>query len=147
MTKRWGRSEEHPDLIEPTRAALEKLDVPWVIENVVGAPLRDPIMLCGSMFGLGDNYGRQLQRHRAFESSQLLFGPGPCQHRQPTVGVYGHPGGSSERDGIVFAQFADWQVAMDIDWMNVHEISEAIPPAPRRVGRQAACPDGPGKPR
>jgi len=130
MTKKWGRSAEHPDLIGPVREALEAVDVPWVIENVPGSPLQSPVLLCGSMFGLGDSSGRQLRRHRLFESSADLGPPpGPCRHRGQAVGVYGHPGGSSVRDGIQFAQFGDWRDAMGIDWMTVPELTEAIPPA------------------
>ncbi len=141
MTKKWGRSEEHPDLVEPVREHLQLIGAPYVIENVVGAPLVDPLMLCGSMFGLGDNFGRQLRRHRVFESNVSLPRDLACAHRGRTVGVYGNPGGSSKRDGIVFAQFADWQVAMGIDWMNVHEISESIPPAYTEwIGRQLSEP-------
>src|SRR5690606_6239024 len=46
------RRNDHPDLIGPTRALLESIGLPWVIENVPGAPLRDPVTLCGAMFGL-----------------------------------------------------------------------------------------------
>ena len=53
MTKKWGRQEQHPDLIAPVREELEALEVPFVVENVEGAPLKNPTMLCGSMFGLG----------------------------------------------------------------------------------------------
>lgn len=53
MTKKWGRSEEHPDLVQPVRDALKEIGCHYVIENVEGAPLINPTMLCGSMFGLG----------------------------------------------------------------------------------------------
>src|SRR5512146_881208 len=42
----------YPDLIEPTRKHLMRSSSVWVMENVPGAPLINPIMLCGSMFGL-----------------------------------------------------------------------------------------------
>jgi hypothetical protein len=48
------------NLIPAVRARLAAAGVPYVIENVVGAPLRVPVMLCGSMFGL------DVQRHRLF---------------------------------------------------------------------------------
>jgi hypothetical protein len=38
------QGREHPDLIEPTRAMLRASGIPYVIENVVGAPLENPIM-------------------------------------------------------------------------------------------------------
>src|SRR5690554_2039294 len=42
----------HPDLLEPTREAVRATGLPYVIENVEGAPLLDPLTLCGSEFGL-----------------------------------------------------------------------------------------------
>ena len=58
MTAKWGRQEQHPDLIEPVRQALQDLECTYVIENVATAPLINPVMLCGSMFGLfaGEEY-------------------------------------------------------------------------------------------
>lgn len=53
MTKKWGRQNTHPDLVKEVREELQALKVPYVIENVEGAPLLNPVMLCGSMFGLG----------------------------------------------------------------------------------------------
>lgn len=129
MTRRWGREGEHPDLVGPVRDLLRGVGLPYVIENVAGAPLVDPVTLCGSMFGLGDSEGRGLRRHRLFEASWPIPVPGPCVHTGQAVGVYGNPGGSSRRDGIRFASFANWQEAMQIDWMTVREIGESIPPA------------------
>jgi DNA (cytosine-5)-methyltransferase 1 len=132
MTRRHGRQDGHPDLIPLTRKLLEATGQPWVIENVVGAPLRDPVTLCGSMFGLGaevDGEWRQLRRHRLFESNVPVIAPGPCDHRGQTVGVYGKPGGGSRRDGIRFARAEHWQQAMRIDWTSARNIAQAIPPA------------------
>ena len=44
---------DHPDLIEPVRYLLERVGLPWVIENVPGSPMTHSVLLCGSMFGLG----------------------------------------------------------------------------------------------
>ena len=120
--------ELHPDLVAATRELLLSLGIPYVIENVPGAPLRDPLTLCGSTFGLGAG-GRYLRRHRGFESSALLLSPGPCDHRGQALGIYGHPGGSSRRDGLRFGSGDDWREAMGIDWMRLWELTEAIPPA------------------
>ena len=135
MTRRHGleRSLEHPDLVEPTRELLERLGRPYVIENVVGAPLVDPIQLCGSAFGLGSTVGdewRELRRHRIFELNvELRPAPG-CSHESArTIGVYGHAGGRSVRDGLSFPGVAHWREAMGIDWMVGDELAEAIPPA------------------
>lgn len=53
---------EYPRLIEPIRALLDGYDLPYVIENVPGAPLRNPVTLCGYMFP-----GLMVERHRLFE--------------------------------------------------------------------------------
>jgi DNA (cytosine-5)-methyltransferase 1 len=52
---------EYPDLIPATRDMLERAGALYVIENVPGAPLRNPIVLCGSRFGL------RVRRHRLFD--------------------------------------------------------------------------------
>ena len=131
MTAKWGRQENHPDLVQPVQEALDAFaedGTPFVIENVSGAPLRNPVMLCGSMFGLGaEGYG--LRRHRLFETSFDLWAPSSCAHVGPALPVYGHPGGSSKRDGLRFPGISAWRAGMGIDWMNQHELAESIPPA------------------
>jgi DNA (cytosine-5)-methyltransferase 1 len=103
MTKRWGKKqvETHPDLVAPVRQRLIEAGVPYCIENVVGAPLIDPVTLCGSMFGLQTKHGSQLRRHRLFECSFPVKQPG-CRHNTGSViGVYGggqHPGRRYHRD-------------------------------------------------
>lgn len=59
---------KHPNLIPPTRVALVATGRPYVIENVPGAGLIDPIVLCGHALGL------KLYRHRHFESNTPLVG-------------------------------------------------------------------------
>lgn len=129
MTRKWGRSSEHPDLIEPVREALEAIGAPFVIENVVGAPLVNATMLCGSMFGLGSGAYR-LRRHRLFEvNPRGLEAPGDCNHVGLALPVYGHAGGKSKRDGLTFPGTDAWREGMGIDWMTGKELAEAIPPA------------------
>jgi DNA (cytosine-5)-methyltransferase 1 len=139
MTGKWGRQNEHPDLIEPVQMALRELGfdgVPYVIENVPGAPLDDPVMLCGSMFGLGSQ-GYQLQRHRIFESNRFFFPPASCAHVGQPLPVYGHAGGRSKRDGLKFPGTDAWREGMGISWMTGKELAEAIPPAfTEYIGRQ-----------
>jgi DNA (cytosine-5)-methyltransferase 1 len=65
-----GRAD-HPRLIEPTRELLLAAGVPFVIENVVHAPLVSPLVMCGTAMGLA------VKRHRLFESNVLLLAP-PC---------------------------------------------------------------------
>lgn len=121
---RWGR--EYPDLIAATRAALQATGKPYVIENVVGAPLDDPLMLCGSMFGL------RIIRHRLFECSpSIYFPPASCSHRRGAVGRQGHRGAG--RDWItVTGHFSDVPLArrvMELPWMTQAELAQAIPPS------------------
>lgn len=128
LTKRWGRNHLHLDLIPETRVLLVASGKPYVMENVVGAPLLDPIVLCGSMFGLGTEEF-YLKRHRLFESNVPLTAPGPCSHHGPALPVYGHSGGVCRRSGIKFPGTAAWREGMGIDWMTGKELAQAIPPA------------------
>jgi DNA (cytosine-5)-methyltransferase 1 len=129
MTKKWGREDAHPDLVDPVREHLDLIGVPYVIENVAGSPLIDATMLCGSMFDLkADGYG--LRRHRLFEPHGFTLGnPGPCAHHGQALPVYGNAGGSSKRDGLKFPGVASWRTGMGIDWMTGRELAESIPPA------------------
>lgn len=141
MTKKWGREGDHPDLVEEVQMALRMLaegGMPYVIENVPAAPLDAPVMLCGSMFGLGTRDQKyQLRRHRIFESNVFLFPPAACAHQGQALPVYGHPGGSSKRDGLKFPGIAAWREGMEIDWMTQKELAESIPPAyTEYIGKQ-----------
>lgn len=129
---RWGNAADHPNLIDVVREGLDAIGVPYVIENVQGAPLRDPIRLCGTMFDLGVD-DLELRRHRLFETSPPIFAlTPPCAHGQrgATIGVYGNAGGSSRRDPhLRFGTTSERRAAMGIEWMAGAELSEAIPPA------------------
>ncbi len=143
---------EHADLIPPVRTLLQRAGVPYVIENVPGAPLRAPITLCGSMFGLGaicrDGRWRQLRRHRLFESPDLEFALLPsCAHAGEPLGVYGHGGGQAKtvwnggRNRGYMGTREERRQAMAIDWMDHAELSQAIPPAYTEwIGRQLMAP-------
>jgi DNA (cytosine-5)-methyltransferase 1 len=121
------RANRHPDLIGPVRIELQRTGLPWVIENVPGAPLLDPIQLCGSAFGLVARGDRQLIRHRWFECG---FGWAetvpPCRHEGRAVMVTGHG-----KDGYRGSGLAAYEAreAMGINWMNRDELAQAIPPA------------------
>jgi len=128
--------KEYVDLVGATRAVLEEVGKPWIIENVYGADLRWPVLLCGSMFGLGawclDGQWRQLRRHRLFECSFPVLTPA-CQHRGQPVGNYGN-GGYRDRTivkGInaYVGTMPERRAAMGIGWTNRYELSQAIPPA------------------
>jgi DNA (cytosine-5)-methyltransferase 1 len=124
---RGGLAGEHDTgwMLDQTRAMLEELGKPWVIENVPGAPMRADYQLCGSQFGL------PIRRHRWFETSWHGFSlMPPCDHSRPVVGVYGHPHGKAGAwPGMLPGSLEDWSVAMGIDWMTGNELSQAIPPA------------------
>ena len=105
---------------------LKATGLPYVIENVPGAPLHNPVQLCGSAFGLGAN-GRQLRRHRLFETSFPVMAP-PCCHRGEPVGVYGTGGGGHMTRGYKGTP-DEYRQAMGIDWATRTEIAQAIPPA------------------
>lgn len=139
----WNAKKGHPDLLAPTRDALDKIGRPYVIENVPGAPMSAHVVLCGSMFNL--HVGEwELRRHRLFELSGFFFLTPDCQHRRPVLGVYGgHArdrrrtlsvygtggGGQSENAWGAKANVAQAKAIMGIDWMTGAEISQAIPPA------------------
>jgi DNA (cytosine-5)-methyltransferase 1 len=115
---------KHPDLLTPARELLQETGLPWVIENVPGAPMRPDLVLCGSQFpGLRSANG-QLVRHRWFEFSDPRIAPAlgyPCDHSRPTISVFGH-------GGHIYHGVEDWRTVMGIDWMTRDELSQAIPP-------------------
>lgn len=128
-------ARRHPDFIGPTRQLLGAMGIPHVIENVVGAPIRNPTTLCGTMFGLGVD-GFELQRHRLFESNVPIEPPAPCRHALPVIGVYGGHvrcrskwrNGGRDFPGLDRKQLA--MTALGIEHpMTMGELSEAIPPA------------------
>lgn len=118
------QGNEHPELIAPTRDALKRIGKPYVIENVPGAPLENPVLLCGTMFGL------PLYRHRLFETNFPIVQPIHPQHqwdnvkmgRKPKEGEFIQPVGH-------FSDVPAAQKAMEIDWLGQDELREAIPPA------------------
>ena len=113
---------EHPDLIAPLRERLMAAGVPWVIENVPGAPMRADLRLCGCVAGLPG-----LERERWFETWPLVFDlRPPCHHTEPTVTVAGHGRG---RGMYTSGLKADWERVMRIDWMTREQLKEAVPPA------------------
>jgi DNA (cytosine-5)-methyltransferase 1 len=134
----WN-AKHYADRIPETRELLRAAGKPYAIENVVGAPLKSSIMLCGTQFGLGHD-DAELWRHRHFECNF----PVPmtlCRHgdRSRVIGVYGGHGRDRRRN--VNAQ--DFPVtarreAMGIDWMTDMQLSQAIPPAYSEfIGRAA----------
>ncbi|WP_344088985.1 DNA cytosine methyltransferase, partial [Luedemannella helvata] len=112
-----SRRHLHPDLVAPTRAKLREAvgrvggPIGYVIENVPGAPMVDPVTICGDSLRLG------VRRHRLFESNLSLVGT-TCWHDRaaPAVAVYGSYG--QRRTGQTGGPSAqDGRDAMGIDWM------------------------------
>jgi DNA (cytosine-5)-methyltransferase 1 len=127
-----------PDLVTPGRSLLTVAGVPWVIENVMTAPLdrQRSIMLCGEMFGL------RTIRHRRFEPSPDISLTAP-PHRQPHRQRTAHKQRKLRWDQGWHASITGdigtyaGPEAMGVDWMTGNELSEAIPPAYARfVGEQ-----------
>lgn len=120
-------SHKYPDLVSAVRRRLEGRM--YVIENVVGAPLMQPITLCGSHFGLSSG-NMWLRRHRWFELPVLLLAPS-CEHPNGlSIGVYGNGTNKWHRDLLGRnITVAEQREAMGIDWMTRAELTQAIPPA------------------
>jgi len=122
----------YPLLIPSIRHNFRFWRKPSVIENVVGAPLVNPIMLCGEMFGL------RVIRHRLFECS--WFCPQP-HHPQHKGGTNAHRTYSTGAYYVCVAghnfRRTEGAAAMGIDWMSRDELAQAIPPAYTEwIGRQ-----------
>lgn len=140
LAKRNGNGHMWPRLIEPVREMLIRTGLPYIIENVEGAPLLNPVILCGTMFP-----GLRVLRHRLFEANFLLLSLPHGKH--PKVHTFdkrkSHYGKTDE--WIDFVQVtgggncsvAAASAAMGIDWMSKSEMNEAIPPAYTHfLGRQ-----------
>jgi DNA (cytosine-5)-methyltransferase 1 len=114
---------KHKNWIPETREALIATGKLYDIENVENARryLINPIMLCGSMFGLG------VWRHRYFElhPSISLLTP-TCNHGNIPVLISGTRRRNNDRFEFTAQQCRD---ASGLFWMTRKEMDEAIPPA------------------
>lgn len=110
-----------PDALE----LLRFIGKPYVVENVPGSEhlMRDPVMLCGTSFGL------PIQRHRYFESPAGITAPG-CDHKGRVLNPHSQRG--RER---IYAEHGRgdpekvWREATGLAWLGRYEAREAIPPA------------------
>lgn len=126
--RRPGHVASAANLIPETRALLEAAGVPWVIENVPGAraELRDPMMLCGSSFGL------DIRRHRYFEAS-FPIPPVPCDHAWQTPRF---PPATNRKNLRSTVEVGVWRIPLETqykamggcEWMERADLSKAIPP-------------------
>jgi len=132
LAKRTGTGDAWPRLIEPVREMLIASGAPYIIENVVGAPLLDPVTLCGTMFP-----ELRVLRHRLFETNFDIVPPPHPRH--PKVHTRdrrkAHYGKTDEWTDYVQVtgggncSVAAARDAMGIDWMTKKELNESIPPA------------------
>jgi DNA (cytosine-5)-methyltransferase 1 len=134
---------KHPRLIEPTRERLKSTGKPYIIENVPGAPLLNAFTLCGSSFGLETPSHYQIRRHRLFETNFDILMVPPCQHGSRTIGLFGDKARDTGQEKRHYAKPKDTRgeplgvkisqqdafIAMQIVWMNIKELCQAIPPA------------------
>ena len=130
--EKW--EETHVDLVAPTREALIKTGKPFVIENVEGSPLINPIKLYGSQFP-----NLYTQRPRLFESNIPLrepvnpkvkhktgkLGSGPAEDGFITVAGIKPQRGMNEVQTKLYYGFA----LGGIDWMDLKELTQCVPPA------------------
>jgi DNA (cytosine-5)-methyltransferase 1 len=142
-----GGHSKHGDLLTPTLDLLRTYDVPWIVENVVGAPgMEGAVIECGSAYGL------KVRRHRLFLASFPLVGSG-CRHSEQgkPVGVYHVMGdtckgvckktGKLVVGGSTAKTVEEGRKAMGVDRdMSWEELKEGFPPAyTRHIGEQAAA--------
>lgn len=140
--RRRGNMHDALNHIPVVRDRLRGSGTQYVIENVPGAPLENPIVLCGTMFGLG------VRRHRLFETTMPFVLVPPCHHVGVQIPVYGHgvpqwfrekwadgyPAATNRERrstvevGVYRIDVETQRIAMDIDWMTRDELSQAIPP-------------------
>jgi len=112
----------YTNLVEPVREKLIKSGKPYIIENVIGAPLENPVQLCGTMFP-----ELKVFRHRLFESNVPLVVEMKCQHK-------GHKAKERRADngdffivaGHMVGTLKEWGDAMGISWIpNRDTLAEA----------------------
>ncbi len=132
LAKRNGNGDDWPDLIEPTRRLLQATGLPYIIENVEGAPLIEPITLCGVSFDT-----LRVIRHRLFESNIRILGRAHLRHplvytmdkRKKHYAMLDQTSSYVSVNGGGNCSVAEARRAMGIDWMTKDELNEAIPPA------------------
>lgn len=144
----YSRSFRHmanpqPMLIDAVREVMVESGKPWVIENVVGAPLandsdlfgRHGVELCGTMFGL------RIYRHRIFETNFPLRRPPACNHAAKAMNPFKDEGWHRIREeyGEDHTPEKVWRQEMGVPWMSKEGAREAVPPCfTQWIGRELA---------
>lgn len=142
----YSRSFRHmakpqPKLIDATLELLRNIGRPWIVENVVGAPLvngcdlfgNHGVELCGTMFGL------RVYRHRIFQTSFPIGRPQPCNHSIKAMNPFKDEGWHRIREefGAAKTPEAVWREEMGLHWMSKEGAREAVPPVfTEYVGRE-----------
>lgn len=120
-----GHKPRHPDLLPEVLHRLRALSTPYIAENVEGTQtlMRNPIFLCGTMFGLN------IWRHRWFElgNTSAFFLMPPCNHSEIPVLISGTTKRLTNGKRYEY-QKHEKEAAIGIDWMLTKELDEAIPP-------------------
>lgn len=124
----------YEDFVEPVRELLEAIGLPYVIENVEGAPLRNPVTLCGTMFP-----ELRVIRHRLFETNWPLQQPAHQKAKHPLVFTHdkrkAHYGQLDQNTAYVQVTgggnctVENARDAMGMPWATKRGLNEAIPPA------------------
>lgn len=129
IVRNKGTSRSYPELVGPTRELLAECGLPYVIENVVGAPLINPVRICGASLNLSAS-GMDLHRHRLFECSFPALGVPCARQHSLSMGVYGKGTNSWHHEKLGRnLTVAEMRTAMGIDWMPRSSLNQAIPPA------------------
>lgn len=146
-----AKGDAHPLLIPGFRAMLKRSGKPYVMENVMGAEMENPIVFNGFMFKLGTNTSDgtryHLERKRKIEANWPLMAPSFVPAK-PIIGVYGAhircraagAGGRGTRDFIGEDKPRLMREAMGIDpkyGFTMAEMSQMVPPAyTKEIGTQ-----------
>ena len=129
-----GGVSKYADFLTPVLALLADVGIPWVVENVPGAPgMEGAAVECGSSYGLG------VRRHRLFLSNVPVVGS-VCDHKAQgrPWGVYHVPSDNIPKGGRTARNAEHGREVMgvgrDIPW---NSLKEGFPPAyTEHVGRQ-----------
>lgn len=126
------RKNDHPRLIEDGRELLDKLELPYIQENVEGAPLLNPVTICGATLGL------HTYRHRLFEANFPITAPEHQPHVQQQIKM-----GRPVREGDFYQAVGNFSNVdyvrrdMGVEWMTREGIRECVPPVyTEHIGRQ-----------
>lgn len=137
-----NKGKTYPDYIKRCRELLLNIGIPYVMENVMPAPIRRDLVLRGDMFGL------KCLKQRKFEiEGFFIMQPGIPKKKGTLKGgdftqVVGK-GQLAVTGGQPFKHhqgsiLANWRYAMQMPWAKTYkELANAIPPAyTEYIGKQ-----------